>query len=354
MIHVPNKQYFLANSKGFSLLELLVASMIGIFVMGGAIKVYSSNKTTYQLQEAMSETQKNGRFIINRLTTRIQGAGYSGFYPGYFDGVENLLNPSTNEMWNIAEPIKGYDNVTANTTIAGITGFYPANDVILLKTMLDPVELISNTTSSNLTVSTTTDYAPSDILIVADYEQASMFQIDTVDTTSVAGETAVTVSSGTTTSPGNTGALGNSYTTTALVGKLESTMYYMKTGNNGRPALYEAKLVTADGQTAAMAEKEIISNVEAFQISYGVDTNGDDSINSYIDASAVTTSQWASVKSVGISLLLSSSKTNVAPENNSYSFDDDAFTFVKDSTAATGADKRIRRVFNTYVALKNQ
>lgn len=340
--------------QGFSLIELLVASLIGIFVMAGAIKVYSSNKTTYQLQEAMSEVQKNGRFIVNRLTSRIQGSGYSGFYSSYFDGVESVLNTPTSEMWNIAQPIMGYDDVSSTTTISGITGFTQDSDVILLKTMADPVELESNATNDELIVAATTDYAISDILIVADHEQASIFQIDTADTTTVAGQTAVTLSEGNTTSPGNTAALANSYTTTAVVGKLESTMYYMKSGNNGRPALYEAKLVTADGETAAMSEKEIIANVEGFQISYGVDTSGDDAINSYTTAASIeSNSQWPNVKSIGVSLLLSSSHANITPENNSYTFDADAFTFVKDTTPASGADKRVRRVFNTYVALKN-
>ncbi|CAA6801921.1 MAG: Unknown protein [uncultured Thiotrichaceae bacterium] len=340
--------------RGFSLIELLVASLIGVFVMAGAIKVYSSNKTTYQLQEAMSEAQKNGRFILNRLTSRIQGSGYSGFYSSYSDGVESALNTPTSEMWNIAQPVKGYDNVSATTTIAGITGFYADNDVILVKTMVDPVDLESNVASDELIVAATTNYTISDILVVADHEQASIFQIDSADTTTVAGQTAVTLSSGATTSPGNSKALDNSYSTNAVVGKLESIMYYMKSGNNGRPALYEAKLVTADGETAAMNEKEIIANVEGFQISYGVDTSGDDAINSYETAASIeSNSQWPNVKSIGISLLLSSSNANITPENNSYSFDADAFTFEKDTIPASGADKRIRRVFNTYVALKN-
>lgn len=340
--------------QGFSLIELLVASLIGIFLMAGAIKVYSANKTTYQLQDAMSEVQKNGRFIISRLTSRIQGAGYSGFYSSYFDGVESLLNTPDNEMWNIAHPIKGYDNVSSTTTIAGITGFYDNSDVILLKTMADPVDLESNTTDESLAVAATTDYAIADILVVADHEQASIFQIATVDTATVPGETAVTVSSGNTTNPGNSKALANAYSKPAMVGKLMSTMYYMKNGSNGRPALYEATLITADGETAAMVEKEIISNVEDFQISYGVDSDGDEAINRYVTATSITNNtQWPSVKSIGISLLLASSNANITPEKNSYSFDTEAFTFIKDSTAASDADKRLRRVFNTYVALKN-
>lgn len=323
--------------------------------MAGAIKVYSANKTTYQLQEAMSEAQKNGRFIINRLTSHIQSSGYSGFYSSYFDGVENILNDPTNPMWNLAQPIDGYDNVSATSTIAGITNFYPNNDVILLKTMKDPVDLISNTSGQDLVVSTTTDYVPSDILIVADHEQSSIFQIDTVDTASNPNETAVTVSSGNVTSPGNANNLVNSYSTMSVVGKLDSRMYYMKEGANGRPALFEANLLTEAGETATMNEREIISNVEAFQISYGVDTDGDEAINSYLNATTVrTNNHWSNVKSIGISVLLSSSNSNVTPANNSYSFDEDAFTFVKDTTPKTGADKRIRRVFNTYVALKNQ
>lgn len=351
------KPYISGHSRqaGFNIIELLIASAIGMFISLGIMNIYILNKDTYRLQDSMSYVQRNSYLALDRLRWKIQKAGYSGFYPSFRNGVENILNTPGDAKWNIVTPIEGFDNVSANSTYAGITGFINGSDAVLLKSMTSPTNLKQDSTTGSLIINAGSGFSASDIILVTDQDQASIFQAVSTDNTTVSGQTTLTVVSTTTPQPGNSAVLSNTYTTaSATVGKLETLMYYLKTGDNQRPALFEARLVTSSTQAPTMREKELISDVEGLQIVYGVDTDNNGSVNRYDTATTVTNSnQWAQVKSIGISMLLASDSANVAQDANSYSFSPGKFTYVRDTTPATDADKRLRRVVTTYINLKN-
>lgn len=346
----PNNQ----QHAGFSIIELLVASGIGMFIVMGVMTLYASNKDTYRLQESMSYVQRNGNFALDRLRRSIQEAGYSGFYPSYIDGVENALTSPTDAKWNIVQPITGYESVTATDDYLGITGLIAGSDAIALKTMKSTTNLISASTSSTAILDTASGYATGDIIIMTDQDQASMFQAINADNASTPGQTTVTITATTTPAPGNAAVLGNTFGVNATVGKLDSVLYYLKNGTGSRPALFEARLITSADNAPTMSEKELISNVEDMQIVYGVDTDLDGDIDNYSTASTVTTNtQWGNVRNVGVSLLLASERDNISQAPNSYSFNATKFNFIEDAVTADGADRRMRRAFTTYITMKN-
>ena len=61
---------------GFSLLELLVVMIIGVFIMMGITTVYVGNKTTSMTTDELSLLQANGRDVLQQLTEVIQHTGY--------------------------------------------------------------------------------------------------------------------------------------------------------------------------------------------------------------------------------------------------------------------------------------
>jgi len=65
------------SQKGFSLVELLIASTLGLMLMGALIEVYLSTKNTLQAQEALSHIQENARYAIYILNQKIRMAGFS-------------------------------------------------------------------------------------------------------------------------------------------------------------------------------------------------------------------------------------------------------------------------------------
>lgn len=340
---------------GFSIIEILISAALGIFLTAGALSIYLSNKESYQVQQAISDTLKNSRFIISRLEKKINTAGYSGFYTSFANGTnfENVLNSPTNLLWNLSVPVFGYNNVSSSDIIAGITGIADGTDVLILKSMVNESPLLSQASSSNLTIGAGSGYNAGNIVIVTDIAKASVFQIDSADNTSVSGQTTVTLSASATPQPGNATLPANLYDNTASAGLLETVIYVIKTGANGKKALFEGRLTTSSTAAPVTSLIEMVPNVENIQFIYGIDTDNDDSIDKYSDASAVTTDEWKQVHTIGVSLLLASESDNISAEASSYSFSATDFTYTRDATPASTADKRLKKFFSTYIVLKN-
>ncbi len=70
---------FNASQRGFTLIELMIAMLIGVFLMTGVIQIFLSAKQAYRLQENLSRLQENGRFAMDMITKDIRMAGYVAY-----------------------------------------------------------------------------------------------------------------------------------------------------------------------------------------------------------------------------------------------------------------------------------
>lgn len=61
---------------GLTLIEIMVALLIGAFLLAGVIQIFIVNKQTYRVQENLSRMQENGRFAMDYLSRYIRLAGY--------------------------------------------------------------------------------------------------------------------------------------------------------------------------------------------------------------------------------------------------------------------------------------
>ena len=53
------------NQRGLTLVELMVAMLLGVFLIGGVMQIFISSKQTYRMQENLSRLQENGRFALD-------------------------------------------------------------------------------------------------------------------------------------------------------------------------------------------------------------------------------------------------------------------------------------------------
>ena len=76
------KNFDLTNTKhaqpGFSLIELLVAVTISLFVLAGVGVVMVSSRTSYETQNFNARLQENARFAVQFLSYDLRMAGYWG------------------------------------------------------------------------------------------------------------------------------------------------------------------------------------------------------------------------------------------------------------------------------------
>ncbi|MEQ1486712.1 PilW family protein [Methyloglobulus sp.] len=64
------------QQQGFTLVEIMIALLIGVFLLGGVMGVFLNTKQTYSVQEALSRLQENGRFAMDFLAKDIRMADY--------------------------------------------------------------------------------------------------------------------------------------------------------------------------------------------------------------------------------------------------------------------------------------
>jgi type IV pilus assembly protein PilW len=64
------------RQKGLSLIELMVAMLIGLFLILGVTQIFISNQRSYLFQQGQLGNQENGRFALAILSQELLKAGY--------------------------------------------------------------------------------------------------------------------------------------------------------------------------------------------------------------------------------------------------------------------------------------
>lgn len=64
------------NQFGFSLVEIMVALLLGLFLISTVIQLFVNSKEAYRFQNALSRIQENGRLAMESMATDIRMAGY--------------------------------------------------------------------------------------------------------------------------------------------------------------------------------------------------------------------------------------------------------------------------------------
>jgi len=66
------------KSKGFTLVEIMIALTISLVLMAGVISIMISSKKTYSLQNEFSRLQESARFVIHDMNHSVRMAGFMG------------------------------------------------------------------------------------------------------------------------------------------------------------------------------------------------------------------------------------------------------------------------------------
>lgn len=349
------------QQQGFSLVELMIAVVLGLLLTAAVLNTFLSMKRTYTFTEEFSRVQENGRFSIEFLARDIRGAGNFGCLSGSFDEskVENDLNDESNAGWDLSNPVIGYDNVDASFSI--YSDVVEGTDVLAIKTLDNgSVPLVAPYSNSNqMFVDRDINYQCSSagddpdcligqILMVTDCSQATIFQA--TNATDQSGQSRVNVvhsSAGFT--PGNKPSIfDNEYGEGAFIARFSSYAYYIRNNSAGVPSLYRSRL-SATASTASLQAEELVEGIEDMQILYGVDQNGDKVADYYVTAAVIDSTAGISmddVVGVDISLLVTSIGDNLTETPTS--------TALPGTGITTQIDRKLRKVFRTKIAIRNR
>lgn len=66
------------QQQGFSLVEMMIAMVVGLMLLGGVITVFAGTKRSAQMNSAMALLQEHGRFAMNSIVSDVRMAGFQG------------------------------------------------------------------------------------------------------------------------------------------------------------------------------------------------------------------------------------------------------------------------------------
>lgn len=284
--------------RGITLVELMIALMLGLLVTAAAITVFASNRMTYQATETLGRVQENARIAFELMARDVREAGGNPCVNNL--PVANVLNSPANH-WTTG--LQGWGNA-----VLGVDGDFPSDEPANRVAGTDAIQLISggervltvslhDTGSHEFTLNAAHGFSAGDLILVCNARQASVFQAS-----SAAGSTIGHSSGGA--GPGNcTGELGlpmtcASGTTFAysapnsVLTRLHATRWYVGDNGRGGRSLYQSRL-----QGGATSNEEVAENVLDMEITYL--QSGE---TAYVPASSVA--DWATVTAARIQLTL--------------------------------------------------
>lgn len=349
---------------GLSLIEIQVALVIGLLLTAGAIQLFIGNQTTYRTEAALAQMQQVGRFALETMAKEIRMAGFTGC-----TSREALRGTEYSGLDLPPYDMTGINAKVAGSEAQGSNNWNPARPNLggLLANMTDQTDMLtiqradqcgtqltanSDTTGAGLSIYTPNqcNFQANDPVMITNCERMEIFQIQ--------ADVADTAPSQTMNFNGlaqlTTDQLFN---TSSTVHKVISNTFYISPSQADANinALWMSNWIpdgTAGAPTAADFNPiEIADGVDDLQILYGVDTGGvDEYADTYVTADQVAVvnlaDSWNAVRSIRISLLLSSVADNITTEARAFQFNG--------ADVNTANDRRLRAVYSTTVSIRNR
>ncbi|MBM7132041.1 prepilin-type N-terminal cleavage/methylation domain-containing protein [Dyella mobilis] len=312
----------LRGPDGFTLIEMMVAMVLGVVVILGVCSVFIANLKSYSTNQALDDVQNESRIAFELMSRDIRSAGMSGC--NNTAPVANILNNGPNgagtKVWwaDLGNAVKGYDSGGSDPAI---TSGFPAS-----ASSVSSIELVGgadtglsvatdNETTQTITFNeTTSSLQAGDLLIVCDPNHTSVLQA----TTYSSGSSLSITHSSTSGTPGNCSnglgyptvctTSGQAYTfaANALVAQLNPVDWYVGEVPSGGTALYRISLQPGtSGATVTATSTEMVPNVTSMKISY-LQSPG----TTFGTASSVT--NWSLVTAVQVQLTMQSTSTNAS------------------------------------------
>ena len=370
------------RARGFSLVELLVAMTLGLFLISGLVAVFAGNKRSGDINTAMTDMQESVRFALNTIAGDIRMAGHQGCLdfnggaadviakrPPTADYLATAVSGARVETASSWKPALALGSGTDAFTPPTVNTAVPGTHVIALQfggPIAVPLRAAMNTggvPDANAVLELDGDIGvrQDDLALISTCEDGEVFRVSAVsDDGVVAGRAQTSLSHAAT---HNTRAnfiepYGRGGTQAqVLVMPFSTHVYYVgetgSTNERGDPirALFQQSMPFNDSDNPPV---ELVRGVENLRLSFGIGGNGGQLRYVTVDDSAYDPRQVRSVR-VGV---LMASFDHIASDDDTtvYVLAGQSIAPATSPTDASAykADKRFRLAFNTTVKVRNR
>ena len=339
------------RQRGVTLIELMVALVVGLLVLGALIKVYVDMSSMYRFNEGLARVQENGRFALEFIRRDARKAGFWGCKSGFGTTICDQASFFPANVGNVS----GADGLSDSISFRGA---FDSGTPLEENMESGNGPSIARDPAVNLVVADGSLFAQNDYAVIADCEVADVFSISSVSGTAIDPAPA---------------RLGKAYQAEDETGSkyndvrvwpARETTYCIRTGAGGTPALFRLikSNTSQSAHTCAANGIEIVEGIENMQILYGVDADasgvdpsanpdgsgGDGIADRYVTwtdlTQTVANGDAYKIVSIRLSLLARSIENNLMTEPAPYTFN---------GTPTTPTDRYLRKVFTTTITLRN-
>lgn len=313
---------------GFTLIELMIAMVLGLLLTGALLTMLSQARKSFQQDEFFASMQDESRYAMQELTGDISMAGYIGdiLVPEIiaFDSSltgslgddcersdgESFAYRLTDSSTGVDTTLIGMDNITAANAVAQF-------DCLLAGELVAGTDIIA---VKHLAGAITDSAALEDGDVVVRYN-------------GTVGSLFVHPIAGTVPTP---------FEDRIYTPAIYFIRNYTDTPGDGTPSLCRKVLV--GGASVNMTSECIAEGIENLQVEYGIDNNGDGSVDSYL--TAPTQEEIETTVSVRVFLLARTSEVDRGYSN------DKTYT-LSNATSFAPDDSFRRRVYMTTASVPN-
>ena len=319
-----------SKQSGVTLVELMIAMLIGAFLVGGILQIFAGTRQTYRVHDATSRMQENGRMALEVLARDIRMADFWGCASKTIDMVDNLNPSGTDYADFVTGGVEGTDGGSGPDSLT-LRGGFDAD------IKLDPP--YGPAASAVLHINKVSGLAQDDIVMVSDCSNGDVFQVSNANPDD-SGTLVHNTGSG---SPGNHNAsnpgcpganahcLSKVYGSDARILLTREIQYKIDNGSEGQPALFRN-------------DAEFLDGIEDLQIVYGEDLDDNDIADYFVPANQVV--DMDQVISVRIAVVARSYDDNMTGGI--------AQNYNVLGTNVVAPDQRLRQVYTSTIAVRNR
>jgi len=321
------------KERGFSLVELMVAIVIGLILVAGVIELFINNRQMYRVQDNYARLQENGRYALSILGDAIESTGFSGCSSRSGNDLQNTLTSFTQLQRDYDTLITGHAYQTSNWSPVLPTDIQtklplPNSDILTIRNIQSPDARITGSSGNQINVNNDSGFKEGDFVLAHDCEISAVFELNGV------GSNTLTITA-------DSAAFDYEFKAGARVHKIDTNTFFIRENPNNQPALYRFN--------SALGLTELIDGIEAIKLQFGISETGDNgSADYYASADGISATEWDGVVSVRISLLLVSSERNLTTSEYTFSDDSDFSDYTVEE------DGRLRRVVSRTITLRNR
>lgn len=259
---------------GFTLIELMVALTIGLFILLVLTYVFANTSQSNREIDRAQEQIENGRYALQILTDDLRLAGYYGYLSTLPTASATAPDPcdasSTTTLYNaLAYPVQGYrapdlnsvpslTGTTCDTGLLPASNLQPGSDVLVIRRASTAVSTGAPTDGAA--------YLQANVATGAVYFGSSGANLPT---TNAAGQSN-TIFNKDGTTPADTRQLIEHIYFVAPCRQGSGTGGVCQAGDDSIPTLKRLDLSAANG-VATMAITPLVDGIDYFKVEYGID-----------------------------------------------------------------------------------